>query len=140
MSLCYSQQLYLKYECRTARYVWLRELAISHFCRNVYLPFIAYTHLLHGYNPTLNQFVQTEGNRSATPAAVKFLSAYSPPGIVGGDDTAWCRMLAIVLSPTDDLVIDTFREWLYSLFFGFRFQPFLIGLYVFFLLILFRIF
>lgn len=110
----------------------MRELAISHFCRNVYLPFISYVHLLHGHNPTLNQFVQTEGNRSAAPTAVKFLSVYSPPDIVGGDDTAWCRMLVIVLPLTDDFVIDTFREWLYSLLFGFRFQPILIGLYVFF--------
>jgi hypothetical protein len=60
------------------------------------------------------------------------LSVYSPPDIVGGDDTAWCRMLVIVLPLTDDFVIDTFREWLYSLLFGFRFQPILIGLYVFF--------
>jgi hypothetical protein len=41
-------------------------------------------------------------------------------------------MLVIVLPLTDDFVIDTFREWLYSLLFGFRFQPILIGLYVFF--------
>lgn len=66
------------------------------------------------------------------PEYVKFLSVYSPPDIVGGDDTAWCRMLVIVLPLTDDFVIDTFREWLYSLLFGFRFQPILIGLYVFF--------
>lgn len=40
----------------------VRELAISHFGRNVYLPFIPYAHLLHGYNPALYQFVQAECN------------------------------------------------------------------------------
>ena len=110
----------------------MRELAISHFGRDVNLPFVPDTHLLHCDNPTLYQFVQTERYWCSTPTAVKFLSVYGPPGIVGCDDTAWCRVLAIVLSLTDDLVIDTFREWLYSLLFGFRFQPILIGLYVFF--------
>ena len=134
LDLCDSEQFYLEDECRATGYAGLREFAISHFGGDINLPFVPDTHLLHCDNPTLNQFVQAECNRSATPTAVKFLSVYSPPSVVCSNDTAGRGMSAVVLSLADDLVIDSFRERLHSIFFGFRFQPILIGLYIFFLI------
>lgn len=138
--LCYSEQFYLKDECRTTGNAGLRRFAISQFCRDVNFPIVPNTHLLHCNNPTLNQFIQTESNRSAASTAVKFLSVYSPSGIVGSNDTAWCRMLAIVLSLIDDLVIYPSWEWLHSLFFGFLFNQSLLACIYSFLFIYFGIF
>ncbi len=126
LDLCDSEQFYLEDECRATGYAGLREFAISHFGRDVNLPFVTDAHLLHCDNPTLYQFVQTERYWCSATTTVELLSVYSPPRVVCGDDTAGRRMSAVVLSLIDDLVIDSFRERLHSIFFGFRLQPFLI--------------
>ena len=52
---CDPQQFHLEDQCRTARNAWLGELSVTHFGGDVELPFIAYVHLLHGDDPTLDQ-------------------------------------------------------------------------------------
>lgn len=133
LNLCYYKQLYFKNESWATGYVGLRELAISHFDRDVNLPFATVTHLLHCNNPTLYQFVQTEHYWCSNTTAVELLSVYSPPGVaVCGDDSVGRRMPAVVLSLADDLVIDSFWERFYTLFLCFFLQLILVGLFVFF--------
>ena len=53
--LCYAKQLYLKNERGAAGDARLRELAIAHLGRDIDLPFVAHTHLLHSDYPPLNE-------------------------------------------------------------------------------------
>ena len=94
----YSKQFNLKNQGGAAGDAGLRELAVSHFRRDVHLPFVAHAHLLHGDNPSLNQVAQAEGYGCAAAAAVKLLAVDGPSRVVRGDDTPRCGMLSVVLS------------------------------------------
>ena len=75
-------------------YLGMRELAISHFGRNVDLPFVPDTHLLHCDNPALYQFVQTERYWCSATTAVELLSVYCPPRVVC--DNLFCRGVGVL--------------------------------------------
>ena len=129
----YSKQFNLKNQGRAAGDAGLRELAVSHFRRDVHLPFVAHAHLLHGDNPSLNQVAQAEGYRRTAAAAVKLLAVDGPSRVVRGDDTPRCGMLAVILARCQHLVINTLRERHHSLFLCLFGQPVFVGLHVFFL-------
>ena len=96
--LRYSEQFNLKYQGGTAGDAGLRELAVSHLRRDVHLPFVAHTHLLHGDNPSLNQVAQAEGYGRTAAATVKLLAVDGPSRVVRGDNAPWRGMLAVVLA------------------------------------------
>lgn len=90
-----AQQFDFEYQCGTAGYAWLRELAISHFGRKVDFPFVTHAHLLHGYYPSFYQVAQAESGRCTATTAVEFLAVDGPPSVVGRDNAARSRVLAV---------------------------------------------
>ena len=81
-----AQQFDFEYQCGTAGYAWLRELAISHFGRKVDFPFVTHAHLLHGYYPSFYQVAQAESGhpsirslrRKAAGVPPRLLSNFLP--------------------------------------------------------------
>ena len=105
-----AQQLYFKYKCRTTRNARLRKLAIAHFCGDIYFPFIANMHLLHGNNPTLDKVAKTTSQRYTATTAIKLFSVDGLARIVGCDDTACCGLSTCRITLCQHLIIDTFGK------------------------------
>ena len=101
------QQFHLEDQCRTARNAWLGELAVTHFGGDVELPFIAYVHLLHGDDPTLDQVAKPASQRHAATAAVELFTVDGLPRVVGGDDAADRRVCTSLVAFAQHLVVDT---------------------------------
>ena len=126
-----AKQLNLKDESGTSWYAWLRKLAITHFGRDIYLPFIAHTHLLHGNNPTFNEVTETYGQWSTATAAVKLFAVDGTACVMGSDNASRRRMLSISPALSQHLVINALGESLHSLLLRLCCKPILVGLCVF---------
>ena len=107
--------------------------AIAQFGGNVYFPFVAHAHVLHGDDPAFDQLVEAESDRHAAEAAVKFLAVDGTAGIMDCDDTPLRGMLSVIRAGTDHPVIYPFGKRFDAIFLGLGFQPFLVGKCIFFL-------
>lgn len=96
-------QFYLKDKCGATWNAWLREPAIPHFGRDIDFPFVAYTHLLHGYNPSFDKVAETNCQGSTATAAVKLLAVDCTTCIMCRDYTTDCRMLPSALPSANTL-------------------------------------
>ena len=85
------KQFYLENESGTSWYAWLRKLAITHFGRDIDLPFIAHTHLLHSDNPSLDKVTQTNCQRCTSTTAVKLLAIDGSSCVMCSDDASGRR-------------------------------------------------
>lgn len=124
------QQFHLEDQCRTARNAWLGELAVTHFGGDVELPFIAYVHLLHGDDPTLDQVAKPASQRYAASAAVELFPVDGLPCVVGGDDAADRRFRARRVPFVHHFVVDTLGQRLDARFLRLLLKPLLVRLYV----------
>ena len=131
VSLSHSQQLYFKDKSRTSWYSWLRELAISHFGRNIKFPLVAYMHLLHRHNPTIYQIAQSHRKRSSATAGIKLLAIDGPTRIMSSHNAALAWLCPIWISLFQHLIIYTTRECFHTFLLSLFFQPTLVGLYIF---------
>lgn len=83
--------------------------------------------MLHGYDPALDQLVETERDRDAAEAAVEFPAIDGAAGIMNCDDTPLRRMFPVNLSGADHFVIYTLGKRLDSVLLSLGFQPRLVG-------------
>ena len=129
--LRYAYKFDFEYQGRAAGDTGLRELAIAHLGGDIDFPLVAHAHLLHGYNPAVDEVAQPDGERCSAPTAVKLLAVDCPSGVVGCHDAARRRVNAVVLPLRQHLIQYTLGESLHSLFLCFRRKPFLVGLRIF---------
>ena len=85
------KQFYLENESGTSWYAWLRKLAITHFGWDIYLPFVAYTHLLHSDDPSFNEVAETDSQGCTSTAAVILLAIDGSSCVMCSDDASGRR-------------------------------------------------
>ena len=86
-----AKQLNLENESGTSWYAWLRKLAITHFGWDIYLPFVAYTHLLHSDDPSFNEVAETDSQGCTSTAAVILLAIDGSSCVMCSDDASGRR-------------------------------------------------
>ena len=86
-----AKQLNLENESGTSWYAWLRKLAITHFGRDIDLPFVAYTHLLHSDDPSFNEVAETDSQGCTSTAAVILLAIDGSSCVMCSDDASGRR-------------------------------------------------
>lgn len=101
--------------------------AITHLGRDVKFPLVTNVHLLKGDDPTINQVVESHGNRRAANACIEFLTIDGPAGIVDGDDAPLLRLSIIKVARLQNFIIDAIGEGFHALLLGFVFQPLAVG-------------
>ena len=90
-----AKQFDFEYQCGTAGYAWLRELAISHFGRKVDFPFVTPAPPPPGPPPPSSPVAQAESGGCSATTAVEFLAVDGPPCVGGRDNAARSRVLAV---------------------------------------------
>ena len=100
-----AKQLNLKDEGGASWYAWLRKLAITHFSRDIDLPFVAHTHLLHSDNPSLYKVTETYGQWSTATATVKLFAVDGATCVMCSDYASGRRMLSVCLALCQHLII-----------------------------------
>lgn len=117
------QQLNLECLHGTCGNAGLRELAISHFSRDIHFPPVAHPHLLYGDKPSFCQVAEVYCQRCSSTTAVEILSVDGPSRVVCGNDAVGQGIPAVFPPIRQHLIIYTSWKCLHAFLLHFRFYP-----------------